>query len=340
MVSQSDLIQDYQQVASELDKQPTLNEYNEHGEHSSYSVYNEFESFDELKQKAGFEAGKYSIRSEDLIEDIQRVADEIGRAPPVEVYREHGEYNFKTPKRRWGSWHDVLEACGFEPTNHSEHWKETDYDDAGKYRNRVEFVCDYCGTTDQKRRRELERRDKNFCSRGCKAKSMSEQTGSASRAWKEKVEIECEVCGDTREVVPSKADGSRFCSQDCMLEWRAEYLSGENNPRWNDSPKYRYYGPNWEEQAAKARDRDNHECQFCPRDRQDSLEEWGEILTVHHIKRFYDFASYEVANELPNLITTCKECHTSLDMGTMAVPEPVKEKHGEWLETVPGELIK
>lgn len=44
--------------------------------------------------------------------------------------------------------------------------------------------------------------------------------------------VECEQCGDTETVQPNREDTYRFCSQDCMGEWRSENVRGESHPRW------------------------------------------------------------------------------------------------------------
>jgi hypothetical protein len=330
-VTRQQLIQEYRRLADELGKKPTLGEF-EDGKCSSTPVYKRFESFEELKEAAGFETGEYRIPSDELIEDVQGVADTIGRVPPVEEYREHGNYNFKTLKYRWGSWYDVLEACGFEPTDHSQHWEDTEYTPSEKPTVTVE--CDYCGGPAEKTELQLERFENAYCSPSCQYAVLSEQTGEDARAWDGgKVKIECEWCGEPDKVKPAEVDNSRFCSQGCMIEWRSDFYSGENHPRWTENPKYRYYGPNWEEQSEKCRKRDNQTCQVCGLSNEDSLELWGESLTAHHIIRFYDFESHKIANQLPNLVASCKVCHGYLDSGRKGIPQEHEERFREWVQS-------
>lgn len=338
MIDRKSLIEDYQQVAQELDKRPTLAEYQEHGEYSSQPIYDRFDSFEALKEAAGFKTGQQRVGDETLLQDVQRVAEKVGRSPPIQVYREHGNHSGNTLKRRFGNWNKTLKAAGLEPTDHSEHWEDTERDDWRTHQKHVETTCDYCGETFQKRQDEAERTDRDFCDHECMGNFMSELTEEDARAWKGKEEISCETCGETRKVVPALADSARFCSQECMLKWRNEYLSGKNNPRWKESPRYRYYGLSWPEQSSKALERDNHTCQLCGRSNEESLQKWDERLTVHHIKRFYDFAAHDVANELPNLLSVCKTCHSRLENKSATIPQEVSERQQEWLTDVPTEL--
>lgn len=74
------------------------------------------------------------------------------------------------------------------------------------------------------------------------------------------------------------------------------------------------YGPNWPEQREKALERDEYVCQSCDRTQDDSMQECGRGLHVHHIIPRRDFRKdgeldYETANELQNLVSYCPWCH-------------------------------
>ena len=70
---------------------------------------------------------------------------------------------------------------------------------------------------------------------------------------------------------------------------------------WNNDPNQ--YGPNWEIQRQKARERDQFRCQIC------GIPERGRSHDVHHIRPFRTFSSFLDANQLNNLITLCPTCH-------------------------------
>lgn len=111
------------------------------------------------------------------------------------------------------------------------------------------------------------------------------------------------------------------CSDTAVLSWLrnhrierrsvSESVSGELHPNWKGGRSF-YAGPNWQEQRQKALRRDGFKCQCCGIDQ----SELGQELDVHHIVPRSDFISddgtldYEKANEVDNLISLCKSCHS------------------------------
>lgn len=91
-------------------------------------------------------------------------------------------------------------------------------------------------------------------------------------------------------------------------------LKGENHPHWKGGHEL-YYGPNWQEQRRKARERDKHTCQLCDKTRR----EIGKEIDVHHIVAFREFGleRYKEANKLSNLITFCHSCHIKVENGSV-----------------------
>ncbi len=70
---------------------------------------------------------------------------------------------------------------------------------------------------------------------------------------------------------------------------------------WNNDANV--YGPNWDNQKQRTRERDEHTCQIC------GASEEGRAHDVHHKMPFRSFPSYQQANQLENLITLCRSCH-------------------------------
>jgi len=320
-VTRQDLIVEFNRLAEELGKRPTLSEFNEHGEYSQTPVYKEFESFEALKDAAGFETGEQKIDDETLLDDLRRVAGVIGRTPPVMIYDEHGNHNSKTLKKRFGNWNEVQKAAGLEPTEHSEHWNDNKPEQFTKEYGTVEVNCTYCGDTKQVPPHVKEDKERHFCNYSCRGDYLSEQTGEDARAWEGgKVEITCEWCEDAREVRPSEAGSSRFCSQDCMLKWRSTEFVGEDHHRFKENTEEIYYGPNFTEQRLKTLERDNHRCQVCGKTNQENIKEATCGLNCHHIRKFKEFDGYEQANRLENLVMLCSGCHQHVENYTLTVP--------------------
>ncbi len=83
--------------------------------------------------------------------------------------------------------------------------------------------------------------------------------------------------------------------------------------QWRDAPND--YGPNWQEQRAKVRDRDGFRCTVCGKP-----EPAGRQHDVHHVRPFRAFGyvpgrndAYREANKLSNLILVCRTCHRRLE---------------------------
>jgi DEAD/DEAH box helicase domain-containing protein len=70
---------------------------------------------------------------------------------------------------------------------------------------------------------------------------------------------------------------------------------------WQNDPNQ--YGPNWQQQKIRARERDRFHCQIC------GIPEKGSRHDVHHKVPFRWFTSSEEANQIDNLITLCPTCH-------------------------------
>jgi len=52
------------------------------------------------------------ISNQELLDDLHRLAEQLGDTPTLKEYREHGEYGAQTLYDRFGSWNEALEAAG------------------------------------------------------------------------------------------------------------------------------------------------------------------------------------------------------------------------------------
>jgi len=129
--------------------------------------------------------------------------------------------------------------------------------------------------------------------------------------------------------VPARADERRTCSYECVGELHKQNQSGEDSPRWKGG-YHEHYGQNWKGQREKARQRDDYECQICGLAQDEQVEAIDQSLNVHHIKRFGAVDDPQVANQLENLVTLCKWCHTDVEVGETDVPAEHKERFEAW----------
>lgn len=132
-------------------------------------------------------------------------------------------------------------------------------------------------------------------------------------------ELTCEWCGDTFK--PRRAgQESRFCSQGCLWRWQSkEYAERGHHPpvyEGEDHPLYTggtnlEYGENWQEQRAKALERDSFACQGCGV----TADDYPIDLDVHHIEPRSEFDDDEAMNAVENLVTLCRSCHMKVERG-------------------------
>ena len=110
----------------------------------------------------------------------------------------------------------------------------------------------------------------------------------------------CAYCGKIMFDIPKNIKKRTYCSYVCNNKARF-------HPK-TQNYKIKYRGRNWKEQSEKARIRDNFTCQIC------QTYQVTPTLTVHHIKRYREFnGDYKSANELNNLITLCRSCHSKVE---------------------------
>ena len=173
-----------------------------------------------------------------------------------------------------------------------------------------EFICGLCGKSNE--------RYGPFKAHFVQAHSDKVEDGDVP--WDEDlytaktVTMECEECGQEYERHASNADGSRFCSEDCMFEyadrtnaydteWKAE-VTWDREHRGEDVNR----GVHWDTQKELALSRDGRLCQECGFEEDSSRFQWVE-LEVHHIVPARLFENPDYAHALPNLITLCSRCH-------------------------------
>lgn len=163
--------------------------------------------------------------------------------------------------------------------------------------SRVDTICAYCGKPIQRKRCHFEQFENHFCSDECK--------GAFKRR---KVRVTCDFCGQVIERWPSMIARSdyHFCNNACSIAWHV----GENCSSWQGGGEV-YYGPNWQSQRHRARERDNFCCRICGI----SESELGQELDVHHLIPFRKFGieNYEVANYLANLRCFCHKHHLAIE---------------------------
>ena len=158
----------------------------------------------------------------------------------------------------------------------------------------TKYYCEACGKEISYTGRHYKRR---FCDK-CLPKHRSE-------SQRNRIKTNCGYCNKEIYVIPSKYKANKYCYCDekCMAKHYAQIYTGENSPTWTGG-KHHYTG-NWLSARNKARKRDEYTCQICGIHE----NEYGQELSVHHIKKYKSFENKFEANELKNLVSLCEPCH-------------------------------
>lgn len=114
--SRADLLEDIRTVAAEVGGTPTLNDYREHGTASVMTIYNRFGSWQDALAAAGYEPREpdSEVTDEELLDELERLADELGKRPTAAEMNDHGAHWASTYRRAFGSWNAACEAVGLE----------------------------------------------------------------------------------------------------------------------------------------------------------------------------------------------------------------------------------
>jgi len=166
----------------------------------------------------------------------------------------------------------------------------------------MQVNCFYCGKSFNRRRSQVLKYIKNFCSNTCRHHQKE-----AHRM------IKCGVCGKEFKTYKSTmAQGrAKFCSRKCYntskighIPWnkgtKGVMPSGKNHPNYRPGLNRNGYPTDWKETLKEAiRQRDQHKCQICGTPQEECIRK----LDVHHI----DYDKHNL--ELHNLISLCLNCH-------------------------------
>lgn len=122
-VEKEDVLEDIKDVADTVDDHLSANEYTERGEYSQYVIRDKFGSWNDAREAAGLETHKNKVEAsrEEVIEDIQQVAESVDEFLTLSLYKKEGNYPLSTIKQRFGSWNEAKEAAGLPTSSRGPH---------------------------------------------------------------------------------------------------------------------------------------------------------------------------------------------------------------------------
>lgn len=104
---------------TQLERVPKTTELPEECEYSPNDFYQEFGSWDEALEAAGID------REQALLDDIEQVAEQLGRVPKATDIDKHGTYSGSNYSTYFGSWSTALEQANLEEEDREEELLET-----------------------------------------------------------------------------------------------------------------------------------------------------------------------------------------------------------------------
>lgn len=118
-VAESALLADLRRVTESLGRVPTRNEFAERGEHAPSTYDRRFGSWSAAVEAAGLadrarHAYRHDVPAGDLLAEVERMADVLGRAPTATEMDALGDYSERTYRERFGSWSAALREAGHD----------------------------------------------------------------------------------------------------------------------------------------------------------------------------------------------------------------------------------
>jgi DNA-directed RNA polymerase specialized sigma subunit len=268
---------------------------------------------------------------EELIEDLQDLADELGKTPTKREMEEYGEWSSWPYRRAFGSWN-----YGLKEAKLAVNLEQNSYDySPNKLITNLQDIADKLGKTPS--RREIDEHgewpssvyENTFDSWNSALQEAGLSINQKDNISNEELLSSLQDLADELGKTPSSQEmedqgkWSEPTYRNAFGSWNSALREAGLEPvvekpvehEWDDSIDD-YYGESWAEMRQKTVQRDNEQCRVCGDD---------EIVNVHHIKPRRLFANPDDSNTLDNLVTLCRSCHGTFE--------------NRWTECSPDEFV-
>jgi len=111
-ITDQELLSELHRLADELDRRPKKLDLKDHGKYSATTYQDRFGSWTNALKEAMLETAGVSDR--ELLSELQRLADDLGRPPRPTDMSEHGNHGTVTYYRRFDDWNAALKQAGLE----------------------------------------------------------------------------------------------------------------------------------------------------------------------------------------------------------------------------------
>jgi hypothetical protein len=111
-----EMLDEIQRLERELDETPTSVDMNELGEYWASDYQDHFGGWNNALREAGLEPNQpRKIPTDDLLNELQRLAKKFSKTPTKKQMNDVGEYYGQSYRQRFGSWSEAVRQAGFEP---------------------------------------------------------------------------------------------------------------------------------------------------------------------------------------------------------------------------------
>lgn len=116
-VTREELRGEIRRLHRETGETPTIDTLKQMGQYSVYSYYNKFDSWKAALEECGFttETGGVEYTDDELLEELRRLAEELGRTPTAEQMGNHGKYSPTAYKQHFDTWNNAVQKAELEP---------------------------------------------------------------------------------------------------------------------------------------------------------------------------------------------------------------------------------
>lgn len=114
-----ELLEEIDTLVEELGHTPRIRHLQEYDMHSSTAYYNNFGSWGNALREAGYRPHWLRPTREELLEELKRLAEKIGRSPRVQDVDKKSEYSSSAYYAEFGSWNNGLRGAGLTPNRPS-----------------------------------------------------------------------------------------------------------------------------------------------------------------------------------------------------------------------------
>jgi len=259
-IPDEELLEDIRRCKREVEGTLTFDAYQNHGKFSAHTCLDRFGSWNDAKQAAGISAEDFEdfpktsidVTEDDIIEDIQRVAEKIDGFLSVNKYEEIGRHSYSTIQKRIG-WNNAKRKAGLDVVGFPGDGRQNPihHDKIHAEISDTLSMLAAQGKHPMQRNPELAKKsaEKAAASRDYEkmARIMREKWENGEiELWHDRGEdpprgnkqtVECDWCGNALERKPSRIEQfeHQFCDLQCQGQWLSEYRSGEDSIHWTDS---------------------------------------------------------------------------------------------------------